>query len=42
MVQLSFDSENVQRKDLGVITAEVMKSVWVIYPLSDSSNISAR
>lgn len=27
MVRLSFDSENVQRKDLGVINAEVMKSV---------------
>jgi hypothetical protein len=27
MVQLSFDSENVQkRKDLGVMNAEVMKS----------------
>jgi len=27
MAQLSVDSENVQRKDLGVINAEVIKSV---------------
>jgi len=27
MVPLSFNSENLQRKDLGVINAEVVKSV---------------